>query len=355
MAKLRLNENGVLVSDNRLKTFSVSQANLHPPKRIKQIEALIKTQHPSICVIRGEGIGDVLMTTPTIRALYQKFHGNISITYATNPKYLDGALLKVLQDNPYIEKVIDRENLNEEDYDAVVNLHCPAIAHEKPMAPPVNRIDLFAQHAGVYPLADTSLTYTVTEEEKTEANAFLNSLGLNPVMQTIIMINLFSSSTTRSLDKQVVLDSLKQLSSLNMKLLLITHDSDSNTASSFKNIANLHTVKGKDIRELSAILTQINLLLCPDSALLHAAGALNIPTVALFAPTDPRARVNYYPNAKAIWGGEGLNGHPHWYEACPFGDICWKRIKVEDIVKAVMEKLNSIPVKNQSIISTDLV
>jgi ADP-heptose:LPS heptosyltransferase len=344
--KTRLDDSGIVIKDTRLQAFSVSRANENPPKRIVQIQKLIHTKRPSIAVLRGEGIGDVIMTTPTINALYNYFGGNVDITYATNTQYLNGALVKVLQGNPQISKIIDRQNLKEEDFDAVVNLHCPAIAHEKPMAAPINRIDLFARHAGFFPLKDTKVKLYITEEEKEKARDYLYSLGLNGALNPIIMVNLFSSSNTRSLNRQVILDTVQQLSNKNWRILLVQHNSDHEHSRYFQEIPHVYPIVDKDIRELSAILTHINLLLCPDSALLHAAGALDIPTVAIFAPTDPRARINYYPKAKAVWGGQGLNGHPHWYEACPFHDICWKNITTEGIMQIIQEVQNEMTKPN---------
>jgi ADP-heptose:LPS heptosyltransferase len=336
--KLRLNTSGILVKDDRLKSFSVSAANINPPQRIQQIQNLINTKHPSICVLRGEGIGDVIMTTPTVNALYKKFNGNISITYATNTHYLKGALVKTLQGNKQIEHIIDRENLKEENFDAVINLHCPAIAHEKPMAPPINRIDLFARHAGFYPLEDTKPKFFLTEEEIVNAGYYLDSLKIN-ILKPTILVNLFSSATSRSINNQTLVETVKGLSDLGYNILLTTHsDSDQGSASHFQDISGVRFVKDQDVRQLAALLKHVDVLLCPDSALLHVAGALDIPTIALFGPTDPRARVNYYPTATAIWGGEGLNGHPHWYEACPFHNICWKNITSKSIIEAVLNK-----------------
>lgn len=340
--KTRLNNDGIVTNDTRLKAFTVSKANENPPKRIKQIENLLNTKRPSICVVRGEGIGDVLMTTPTVNALYNKFNGNIDIIYATNTQYLGGALTKTLQGNTQISKIIDRMNLVESDFDAVINLHCPAIMHEKPMAPPINRIDLFARHAGLYPLADTKPKLFLTDEEKTNAGYFLDSLGLHNAKYKIILVSLFSSSPNRSLNREVIYQSLKQLGDLGYKLILVSHETDHEKLGSYYDIRNVFSAKNLDIRQLSALLTQIDLLLCPDSALLHCAGALDISTVALFGPTDPRARVNYYPHAKALWGGEGINGHPHWYEPCPFNNICWNNFRADEIVEAVKNKIEHI-------------
>lgn len=334
--KTYLNNDGVVTIDKRLQPLTVSAANTNPPKRIARIKELINTKEPRICVLRGEGIGDVLMTTPTVHALVKLFNNKIELTYATNTAYLNKALSKVLMYNPDINKVIDRDHLNEADYDVVVNLHCPAIMHEKPMAPPINRIDLFARHAGVS-LVDTKPHFYLQPEEINNARSAL--YGITSTNKKKILVNLVSSAYSRSMLNSTIYSALAELGQLGYQLLIVSHDSDHSSTNEAKSIPGCIPIHNKDVRELAAIMTQCNLVLCPDSAILHIAGALSIPTVALFGPTDPRARVNYYPNAKAIWGGEGMPGHPHWYEKCPFGDLCWKSITKEQIVNACLSQL----------------
>ncbi len=45
---------------------------------------------------------------------------------------------------------------------------------------------------------------------------------------------------------------------------------------------------------------QIDVVVCPDSALLHLAGALNKKIVTIFGPIPPQSRINYYANATVL-------------------------------------------------------
>ncbi len=346
-----------------MEAFSPKTADLNPPKKIARIRELLKTREPRIAVIRGEGIGDVIMTTPTIRALKELFDGRVRITYATNTQYAEGALVKILRGNPYIDNIIDRDKLDESDYDTVISLHCPAIAYEKFGNPPINRIDLFARHVGLTPLANPVPSLYLTPTEINTAGEFIHRLGLYG--KKLMCVQIFGSSQARSLDQMKVKNAMVSLyNDHQVRSLIFTHSSDKMTDIMWNEIPGSVVVRDKDCREISAIMCHADLVLCPDSALLHMAGALGVPTVALFGPTDPRARVNYYANAVAIWEGEKLGGHPHWYERCPYGGLCWKLITEEAIVEscvthiAASKKVNLDDVVKHvrySVIKTDVV
>jgi ADP-heptose:LPS heptosyltransferase len=56
------------------------------------------------------------------------------------------------------------------------------------------------------------------------------------------------------------------------------------------------------LRQSLAMLDSCDAFLAPDSGLLHAAGALGVPTVALFGPFHWRERTRYYPTVRALQG-----------------------------------------------------
>lgn len=55
-------------------------------------------------------------------------------------------------------------------------------------------------------------------------------------------------------------------------------------------------------RQSAAILSTCDGLIAPDSGLLHVAGAMGIPTVALFGPFHWKERTVYYPSVHALQG-----------------------------------------------------
>lgn len=321
-----------------MRSYVSGQANLYPQKRIKRLRELMDTKSPRVCVIRGEGLGDVLMTTPTIDALKSYFPEPAHITYATNTRYLEGALPKALQYNPSIDNIIDRDQVDEGDYDLTINLHCPCVAYEKRENPPINRIDLFAAHAGVKP-ENKLPRYFVKQEELDEAKRFLSSKRINENDKTIL-VHIFTSTIRRNLDDNKIKNTLMTLGR-NGKLIILSHKTDYPTNIIFSNIPNA-TVFSGDVRQIAAIMKYCDLVLCPDSSILHLAGALSVPTVSIFGHTDPRARINYYRNAVAIWPGKDYAACPCWHRPCTLKEACYKAITSEMIISACEQTLGKI-------------
>ena len=110
-------------------------------------------------------------------------------------------------------------------------------------------------------------------------------------------------------------------------------------------VSRAHVLNNFDVRQLSAIMHFCDLVLCPDSAILHMASAQSKPTVTLFGPTDPRARVNYHPEAVAIWPAKHLKNYPVWYHRPTDGYLCWKLLDptmIADVMRALLTK-NALP------------
>jgi ADP-heptose:LPS heptosyltransferase len=284
------------------------------------------------------GIGDVLMTLPTVKAIARKY--NIKVDYATDFDYLDGALPKVLQGNPYIDKIFSWKKIDTEEYDAIVELTCPCVEHEVPKAPPVNRIDLFARHTGIA-LTDHDIDYTVFPDEEEWAKDYLKTNNLH--RSSLLLVQPSASASARDCPHPLLQRAIANILMLkrNMKALIITHGSD-NVHTEW-NIHNTHVFHNMDVRQIAAIMPFSDLVVCPDSAVLHLAAAHHHPTLTLFGPTDPRARVNYHPEAVAIWPAGQLNNYPTWYENPNDGYLCWKIIEEKYIVKTAIAILDNKP------------
>jgi ADP-heptose:LPS heptosyltransferase len=341
-----VDKNGIFVTSQRMSPFTPSRANINPPKRINRIKELLATKAPRICIIRGEGIGDVIMTLPSVNALSKQFNHNLYLTYATNTRYLEGALPKVLKYNKDIDEIIDRNNIEEQNFDAVLSLHCPAIGYEVPMCKPVNRIDLFAQHLGLTSLKETLPKLFISPEEINEGGVLLNSLTYRPGKENKekkLLVQLFSSSPNRNIDLRQLRGALVTLyNEHQVRSIIMTHPSDVHSDLVLSEIPGVVILKHKDIRTIMNLMVHCDLVLCPDSAILHVAGALKVPVVSLFGGTDPRARINYYPTATAIWPGGEMNGHPHWYQPCPFKGLCYTKITEELIIENCLEHMNKV-------------
>jgi len=342
MRPLKPNSRGAFVpTKSTIRTTYPEAPFSRPSGALRKLDRLRSGEVPKILIIRSRGgIGDVLMTTPTVKAISHKY--NCPIDYCTDFGYLDGALPKVLKGISYIREVFDVKDLNarQEDYDAVINLTCPCTVHEKPLAKPINRIDLFARHADIT-LTDHRMDYVLEDQEIAWAKDYL---GKNGVLQyKLVFVQPSSSHTQRDAPFPKMIDAMNRVAKANsnVRFLIVTHESD-NVKISWDLLHSM-TVNNLDVRQLSALMHHSDLVLCPDSAILHMASAQSKPTVTLFGPTDPRARVNYHPEAIAVWPAKNLKNYPIWYEKSTDGYMCWKLLEPEIISNVMHALLNKLP------------
>ena len=83
-----------------------------------------------------------------------------------------------------------------------------------------------------------------------------------------------------------------------------------------------------------------DILVCPDSMMLHLAGALNIKTVSLFGSMPPACRINHYPNAVAVVNQQ-VSCLGCIYASCPNNFYCMSSILPQAVLVAVNLKLKS--------------
>ncbi len=91
-----------------------------------------------------------------------------------------------------------------------------------------------------------------------------------------------------------------------------------------------------------AVLARARAFVSPDTAPLHLAAGLGVPTVALFGPTSSHCWAPLVPNCHALQGGLcPCSGHWH---RCPRADTCISAITVERVYATLERVLAEAPV-----------
>jgi len=113
----------------------------------------------------------------------------------------------------------------------------------------------------------------------------------------------------------------------------------------------LSVVESRSWKLTTNLVNQCAAVLVPDSALLHVAGALEKPGVALFGPTSGKLTLKYYPSLHPLQGelkGEKLCKPPCYYSeynnwrcAGVNGD-CMRAIEPETVAARLLEILNRL-------------
>jgi heptosyltransferase-2 len=129
--------------------------------------------------------------------------------------------------------------------------------------------------------------------------------------------------------------------SFSMQVILLGSKADWETAEEVRKAARIKLINlaGKtNLREAIYLISQCRLFLSNDSGLMHIAGALNIPTVAIFGSTNPITTSPAGNNTAIVH--QNVSCSPCLEETCPTDFCCMKLISVENVFAAAQNILN---------------
>jgi heptosyltransferase II len=118
----------------------------------------------------------------------------------------------------------------------------------------------------------------------------------------------------------------------NCQIILLGGKSDNDTAEEVSRLAqtSMQNLAGKtDLKEAAYLISQCRLFISNDSGLMHIAGALNIPTIAIFGSTNPQTTSP--AGNQSIVVHQEVSCSPCLKETCPTDFRCMKLISVEDV------------------------
>jgi len=347
-------ENGVLVPKGRL----MNQSRKSPVQSIASVNSLrqiLNTGELNICIMRRlGGIGDVLMSTPSLKALKDEWP-NCKITYATDFNYANNALVEVLEHNPYLDKIIAYQTVNSYRFDLVVDITSVCINEERLTCKNKerhvrNRIDIFAESIGVNLESSGFMPiYKVTNEELNWAKEKIERIVYPRKRNNLKIIGIqpSASSINRSWPIEKVRELVNKLNKFDNTFIIVFTDEKSKELWNFPNVAN---IKNYSISCVSALINETDLMVTPDSGLMHIAGALGKNTIAIFGSTDPESRINHYPNTIAI--NKKFKCSPCWYDHSPCNStfMCMKSITSSEVLEVINN--SNILLRNKSVNET---
>ncbi|MFQ6042312.1 MAG: lipopolysaccharide heptosyltransferase II [Candidatus Poribacteria bacterium] len=295
-----------------------------------------------ILILRPDGIGDLLNSTPAI-SLLRRSYPDAHITVLVQPLNAE-----ILTGNPDVDEVLiyDRvgkhkrfgerlkflHRLRKTGYDLVVVMYTSSwynfLAYVSGAKYRVGRYQKRFKSALTHPskktyakgtvhevlrnldLAriicdkeksmDTRLVLNLSEEEKQWARDYLKRLGISED-DFLVCIHPGGSS----FDKLWTEDGYAQVADrlverFGAKILMFHGPSESKLASDIQQRMT-HDVliyAPESLRQLAALIDRCKLFICNDSGPMHIAAALDVPTVAIFGPTDHVRWAPRSPNAK---------------------------------------------------------
>ncbi len=257
-------------------------------------------------VWRHGGIGDLMFMMPPLRLLKVKYPDS-KIMVGLGGKYFD-----IYRHVPYVDEVhqlpVDLETFQFADY----HLHFEQIIEGNPMAERANAYDLFLHKFGFDPnkisSAEKLPDIFLTDGEKKFAEDFIERFKVKED-SILVGLQIASSSAIRSIpdDLTVQIAGLIARES-NGRLILFGSKAQEELAKSIKwslpeechDRIKSSAEEGFNLRKTMAVTRYCDLVIAPDSAMIHIAGALRVPMIGLYGPFPADLRMRYYYNALAI-------------------------------------------------------
>ena len=289
-----------------------------------------------ICIKRSlGGLGDIIMATPIARGAKRKYP-NSHVTYAVPSEYAGGDLVALLENIPYIDEVIDYNLINRDDYDVFTDITRTGLSEEKPYTVPPNRIDLFANAAGIPLFGNPLPLYVMTEEERLWGEDFVAKATAGKEYRGLISVHLGSRDPKRTWPHYRTREFVRLAKDAGYFCFLYEWGASSEEW----RLAGSERVFDYGIRQAAAIMAATDILVCPDSMMLHLAGALNMKIVSLFGSMPPACRINHYPNAIAVVNQQ-ISCLGCVYASCSNNYYCMSSLLPEAVLAACKFKLEA--------------
>lgn len=269
-----------------------------------------------LCQRTKGGIGDILMTIPTLQAISEMYE-NYIIDYACPKEYTC-----LLENIPFIRKVYSNDELVDvAKYDVVYDMTRKCIEYEGRTQPNVdlNRNEIFAKQVDIditklprtkfYLSADEVNTGIFIDFKKSAQKQALVKRSTHNNKHLVIGVCCNSSATVRSYPYREILTKNLSEKYPDAKILYFQEKSDYIT---YKK--NVFIFTGLKLREVAILISRCDVFIGPDTGLSHIASALRIPTVWLFTHVDGKIRTRGYDTSVFV---QALP------PACPSKTPCW--------------------------------
>ena len=302
------------------------------------------------------GLGDVVCCLPAVAGLRAKYpHDHLSVLAPDvyRPLY---ERLGVVDDFPTV-RVMGRTRIGagEEEvrillrrmrprptlnWNKFVNLWCPAGEYENAVRGRVHkgRTECFCEAAGVEPATPR---YRVEPQKRQWARGELLKWGLG---RPLVVLQRHSANVYKdwpAAHRQALVDRLRADGCSVLTL--------GRNGPSIDGAVNVSTI---NFWSIAAFCGEADLVIAPDSGIMHLAGAVGAPVLALFGPTDPRTTLRYYPTARALWRPDVMRD-THCYCPCMHmpdngytantpcleEGACMRAITVDEVHRAATEML----------------
>ena len=101
-----------------------------------------------------------------------------------------------------------------------------------------------------------------------------------------------------------------------------------------ESIDGAFNVLGRELNDIVALVSQMRLVISPDSAGIHIAGGLGVPILGIFGATNPKMRLDMYKNSAHI--PVDCKYHPCWFTHKCSKNRCLTELQPEKVFSKVL-------------------
>ena len=303
-----------------------------------------------ILIVRFSSIGDIVLTTPLLRAIKAQ-RADLELHYLTKKSYAS-----LLDENPHIDRLyaFDKDirevipQLKAERYDLIIDLHKnirtlrlkfalkrPSssfsklnvkkwflVNFKKDTLPNVHVVDRY--YAAISPLnvVPDRLPGEVFISEKNQIDT---KAKFGVESKSYITVAIGAQFSTKRMPEQLIAEIIDQMK---LPVLLVGGPEDQERAEKICELSAHSSVTNTcgtlNIMQSASVVSQSTTLLTGDTGMMHIAACFNVPIVSVWGNTVPALGMYpYYPNHKekySIHQVEGLSCRPCskiGFQACP--------------------------------------
>jgi lipopolysaccharide heptosyltransferase II len=350
----------------------------------------------SILCVRLDNLGDVLMTTPAIRALKTaRPHRKITLLASASgveaANHIPEVDEAIRYDAPWSKHAVPppptdflemRRTLDEKAYDAAVIFtvysqnpmpaamlaylagiplrlaYCRENPYHlltdwMPETEPAQGVRHEAQRqldlvrAVGARTADTRMNFSVPHEAEEALEVLLDEAGLNSPAEYLVVLHPGATAESRRYPAERFAEVARQLTAMNECQVVVTGSSEEReltraVCEPSLSTGRIHDFGGRlSLAELGALIAKADVLISNNTGPVHIASAVGTPVVDLYALTNPQHTPWQVPNRVLF---KDVPCKYCYKSACPKGHHeCLRGVPVESVVTAAMELLDNAP------------
>lgn len=302
-----------LSGDQRFRVVGRITPKLQPKNTIsapidaKSSKTINPVSNPKrIQVFRRHALGDVLLATPILRKLREKFPDDEIVMSTYFPD--------IIENNPHIDSLVRSEKpLDGFDMTITLDYEC---------TPDQHIVDSFAQIAEVS-VGDKTPEIYLTQQDLTCADALLRDSGID-LDSPICAFHMQSGWPVRDWPIRHFRAMARELEAEGVQIIVLGKETEPEIDFGID-------LRGKtEVREAAAVLFKCTAMVTVDSSLMHFAYAMRRPTVAIFGCTNPENRVPDWALPMTIYADIVCKGCHHRQRPVPaiFAPVCpWDTVR----------------------------